>query len=569
MESIPRESLAIISSPAFQVEYRSLSLEDKALLSLKRAREITLAYALTEHDVRTLTPKFWQIHADPALCIDAAATSLMTIQLNLGAGTVAPYVDDQPYLRPLLEKILRFEVTAQFCLTEVDHGLDAINVETTATLLSDGTFELHTPHRGAAKFMPPTAPCGLPCVGIVFARLKVQGADLGVRPFVVDITDGKQTCPGITSKLLPPRGGSKTINHCITSFNHVTLPATALLGRIDGTSDPRLNFLQAIWRAAVGSLAIVSCFIPLLQILAFTVAKYSQRRRVAGPGGARVAIIGFKTQYTPVLVALAQSFVMKEFWRAAVAIFSDEGEDPRVRHGVAAAFKVTAVQHTEAAILGLGERCGAQGLFEHNQISSQLPELQGAAIAEGDLMGLSIRLASEIILERYELPSTPGSTNPLAKHEQGLIAHAKHLLSQMPHHRSAAFNLLLLPRCRKIVQSIGHRMAYEAAVAANIDARITDLYLASTMRLDEAWYSENMGLGQERLFEMEEEALSRCLPCLDEWLGATGVERYVKAPIVSSERWDAFVDGLEEAPRAKSVVRNDILLEKGQVRAHL
>ena len=36
-------------------------------------------------------------------------------------------------------------------LTEVAHGLDAENLETTATLLPDGDFDLHTPHDGAAK----------------------------------------------------------------------------------------------------------------------------------------------------------------------------------------------------------------------------------------------------------------------------------------------------------------------------------------------------------------------------------------------------------------------------------
>jgi len=36
-------------------------------------------------------------------------------------------------------------------MTELHHGLDLINLETTATLKPDGTFDLHTPHKGAAK----------------------------------------------------------------------------------------------------------------------------------------------------------------------------------------------------------------------------------------------------------------------------------------------------------------------------------------------------------------------------------------------------------------------------------
>lgn len=38
-------------------------------------------------------------------------------------------------------------------LTEVGHGLDARNLETTATLLPDGGFELHSPSWAAAKFV--------------------------------------------------------------------------------------------------------------------------------------------------------------------------------------------------------------------------------------------------------------------------------------------------------------------------------------------------------------------------------------------------------------------------------
>lgn len=41
--------------------------------------------------------------------------------------------------------------SAQFCLTEVGHGLDVYHMETTATLLKDGRYELHTLSPSAAK----------------------------------------------------------------------------------------------------------------------------------------------------------------------------------------------------------------------------------------------------------------------------------------------------------------------------------------------------------------------------------------------------------------------------------
>jgi alkylation response protein AidB-like acyl-CoA dehydrogenase len=36
-------------------------------------------------------------------------------------------------------------------LTEVNHGLDARNIQTTATILADGDIDLHTPTPNDAK----------------------------------------------------------------------------------------------------------------------------------------------------------------------------------------------------------------------------------------------------------------------------------------------------------------------------------------------------------------------------------------------------------------------------------
>lgn len=105
-------------------------------------------------------------------------------------------------------------------LTELGHGLDARNLETTATLLPDGGFELHTLSPAAAKYetkepilctfilmfrnsrcMPPnTVRSGLPVIAVVIARLIVDGEDRGVRPFLVPMSDGSKMCTGVTSK---------------------------------------------------------------------------------------------------------------------------------------------------------------------------------------------------------------------------------------------------------------------------------------------------------------------------------------------------------------------------------
>lgn len=45
--------------------------------------------------------------------------------------------------------------SGQFLMTEVGHGLDIGNLETTATLLHTGEFILNTPCPSAAKYVAP------------------------------------------------------------------------------------------------------------------------------------------------------------------------------------------------------------------------------------------------------------------------------------------------------------------------------------------------------------------------------------------------------------------------------
>jgi hypothetical protein len=48
---------------------------------------------------------------DPIIIRDTVAHVLFSIQFNLVAGTIAPYVMKRPDLRPVIEKILNFDVS--------------------------------------------------------------------------------------------------------------------------------------------------------------------------------------------------------------------------------------------------------------------------------------------------------------------------------------------------------------------------------------------------------------------------------------------------------------------------
>lgn len=105
---------------------------------------------LTVEDVAGCSDRFWAVQADPILALDVGCLNILGCHLNLFTGTVCGMLPSRPDLRPLAERAVRGEFFGHLLLTEVDHGLDIMNLETTATKVNDG-FILHTPHPGASK----------------------------------------------------------------------------------------------------------------------------------------------------------------------------------------------------------------------------------------------------------------------------------------------------------------------------------------------------------------------------------------------------------------------------------
>ncbi|PHH77652.1 hypothetical protein CDD80_382 [Ophiocordyceps camponoti-rufipedis] len=434
----------LLQTPLFSVQdYNRLSEAHKIHVSYLRAREIAKLYHLNKSDVLSLSSKFWLLHQDNISAFDNAAISLLTIQLNLAAGTLARYVDSQPEHDLLLDRILRFDVSAQYMLTELHHGLNAKTLETSATCRPDGGFDLHTPRRGAAKYMPPSSPIeGFPCVAVVFAKLIVGSENRGVRPFVVWLNDGHKMEPGITCSLA--------------------------------------------------------------QYIVFSV-------------------------WAPRCTSL---FTNTKNWQ--------------VRSGIAATFKAVLTKATQRNLYHLAERCGAQGLFEHNEIIGSQLEARGISISEGDTLALSIRLASELLLNRYQMPPSEFPDAIIARHEKGLFEESRKLLQELGSgHRSDKFNELILLRCQPLIEAMGHRMAYDAARKAHVAPELLALYEAGIILHDSAWYAEIGGISRRDQFMMESRALNVLLPKLEKLLDSLGVETYCGAPILWEKSLEAFHDQLD------------------------
>ncbi|KAJ6109044.1 acyl-CoA dehydrogenase NM domain-like protein [Penicillium sp. IBT 16267x] len=504
---------------------------------------------MTLKDVIDTTPKFWKLHIDMLTAMDGGAINLISVQYNLFVGTVAPFTATRPHLALIIQQAMNFDISAQFMLTELGHGLDARNLETTATLLPDGGFELHTPSPAAAnsRCMPPnTVRSGLPVIAVVIARLIVEGEDRGVRPFLVPMSDGSKMCRGVTSKAFPARPGANPIDHALTYFNRVQLPCSALLGRLQDSRNEQDNFLATIHRMPAGTLFLAGACIPLIKMAVYNASKFSFRRHILDHEGQPMPVVNFRTQHLPILHAIARVHVLQAFLIYAGMGYCDQKTDPRVRHAFATAFKAVTIHHFQTSLKPMNEGCGWHGYYDRNQILQADLEFRAIATAEGDVRGLAIRLASELLIGRYQVPPPKDPNSALAQHEAGLFAEARESMKLFGNkHRSEAFNRNILPLALPLVQAVGYRMAMEAAVQVGIDSKLRALYEAGIIKECSAWFAEQGDLSRQEQREMESQAADAVLPELERLVEETGVEPYCTAPMTSEGLWNDFVEELE------------------------
>ncbi|GAQ58365.1 acyl-CoA dehydrogenase [Streptomyces acidiscabies] len=261
--------------------------------------------------------------------VDGATATVAGIHYNLFLGSI---LDDQDSPPRDLTPFTNLTRTGTFLCTEEAHGNDASALETTATYdRATDAFTLHTPHPGAAKFMPNTSPAGGAKTAVVAARLLTNGRDEGVFLFLTPLTDSTGTpLPGITITPLPERIGSP-VDHCTTTFTNVPLPRTSLIqgphGRLqpDGTiksllGSPRKRFLTAIDRVTTGKLCMSASTLGGARAALTVAARYAEHRKVSAPTGGttRIPISAYTTHHSRLLARVATAYAMTFLHRAVM-----------------------------------------------------------------------------------------------------------------------------------------------------------------------------------------------------------------------------------------------------------
>ena len=132
---------------------------------------------------------------------------------------------------------------------------------------------------------------------------------------------------------------------------------------------------------------------------------------------------------------------------------------------------------------------------------------RGISIAEGDILVLCIRLYSELLIGRYDLPQPTHPDTLLSRHAAGIFSRCRERLSTFTGgHRDDAFNNLILPQSELAITALGHALAYSCAVDAGVPKALLELFECYVMKLDQAWYAEHAGMTDGILRSKEDEA---------------------------------------------------------------
>jgi len=132
-----------------------------------------------------------------------------------------------------LDSARKLNIIGCYAQTELGHGSNVADLETTATLdLKTDEFVIHSPTVKSAKFWPGSL--GFGTHAVVFARLKIEDNDYGVWPFMVQLRslEDHKPMPGVEVGDIGNKIGFNASDHGFALFTNVRIPRTNLLSRL-------------------------------------------------------------------------------------------------------------------------------------------------------------------------------------------------------------------------------------------------------------------------------------------------------------------------------------------------
>lgn len=448
-----------------------------------------------------------------------------TVQFGLWLGSVW-LLGTKPHHDRCLGAIGRLELPGCFAMTEIGHGSNVRELETTARWDGDG-FVIHSPTWTAGKnYIGNGARDGR--AATVFAQLEVGGEWHGVHAFIVPIRDADgAVCRGVSIVDNGLKMGENGVDNARIWFDQVRVPREALLDRFGGVTEggvyhseiakPSARFFAMISALVSGRISIALAGLSAAKCgLTIAVRYAGLRRQFRRPGGGEeTPLIEYPTHQRRLLPLVANAyaldFALKHLIRRRVAA------DPAEAHEIewlAAALKAYVTWNTTATLQTCREACGGEGYLAINRLPALKADSDIFTTFEGDNTVLMLWVGKNLAAETSgELPG--GAPETIADCRRFFEFRESRLRSEVGGGSALAIFRAAQAHVERIILQQFHA-AIERCPDPSLVPALEDLCLLFALaRLEEhrGWYLENeaLALADSRLLPARVEGLCASL----------------------------------------------------------
>ncbi|WP_082092028.1 acyl-CoA dehydrogenase family protein [Demequina pelophila] len=334
---------------------------------------------------------------------DLSTTIKSGVQFGLFGGAITNLGNDWHH-DTFLPGVCDMSLLGAFAMTEMGHGSDVMNVETTITYVPEtDEYEVDSPTPGSKKaYLGNAAKHGT--MAAVFGQLIVDGERHGVHTILVPIRDGEgNDLPGVTTGDHGHKGGLLGIDNGTIVFDHVRVPRTWLLDRFggvgeDGTYRSPIKNQNARFFTMLGTLVrgrvCVGGAGAIAARRALSIAtRYALQRRqfpAAGrPDG--VLLLDYSVHQKRLLPRIARSYALgfaQDELVADLVRIQGGGEytdrEQRDLETLAAGLKSMQTWFANDTLQAAREACGGAGYMSENRITEMRRDVDIFATFEGD-----------------------------------------------------------------------------------------------------------------------------------------------------------------------------------------
>ncbi len=341
------------------------------------------------------------------------------VQFGLFGGAVFN-LGTEKHHKTYLKDIASLKLPGCFAMTEIGHGSNVRDLETTATYdhLKDEII-IHSPTPSSGKDYIGNAAAHAQ-MAVVFAQLLVEGENHGVHAILVPIRDKKgQVLEGVRIEDCDYKLGLNGVDNGRIWFDQVRVPRFNLLNKFGNIDENGLyhspieksskRFFTMLGTLVGGRVCVPRAGLSAAKTALTIAVRYALKRRQFGEEGKpEMLIMDYPSHQRRLIPLIAKAYALDFALTDLTKDFVQASEETmRELETNAAALKSYATWFTTAAIQESREACGGKGYLAENRFADLKADSDIFTTFEGDNMVL-MQLVAKGVLHEFKTEFSEG-----------------------------------------------------------------------------------------------------------------------------------------------------------------